>query len=182
MSSLYFRARCILRCFFAFLLCFAGTSTVHAETSGNFTYTATATEVTITGCTQTSGAVTIPGTIAGLPVKVIGDNAFQPRYGTTGMTSVMIPNSVTHIGSQAFANCISLTSLTIPNSVTSIGNYAFQGCSGLTSLTIGSGVTSIGVYAFAWCSGLTSVAVDAANSNYSSVAGVWFNKKADSSC
>ena len=41
------------------------------------------------------------------------------------MTSVTIPNSVTSIGSSAFANCTSLASRAIPDSVTVIGSNAF---------------------------------------------------------
>ena len=44
-----------------------------------------------------------------------------------GCQNTIIPNSVTGIGSFAFAYCSSLTSITIPNSVTSIGNNAFDG-------------------------------------------------------
>jgi len=69
----------------------------------------------------------------------------------TEITSLTIPNSVTSIGSRAFAGCTGLTSLTIPNSVTSIGVYAFEGCTGLTSLTIPNSVTSIGANAFNGC-------------------------------
>ncbi len=71
------------------------------------------------------------------------------------VTDLVIPNTVTTIGSGTFRGCRGLTSVTIPNSVTSIGNYAFDGCSGLTSVTIGNSVTSIGSYAFNGCSGLT---------------------------
>ncbi len=47
--------------------------------------------------------------------------------------------------------------MVIPGSVTSIGSLAFYGCSGLTSVTIPVSVTSIGGGAFYECSGLTSV-------------------------
>ena len=89
-------------------------------------------------------------------VTSIGDNAFASR---SGLTSVTIGNGVTSIGGYAFYNCSGLTSIAIPNSVTSIGERAFFGCSGLTSVTIGNGVTSIGGYAFYNCSGLTSVTI-----------------------
>ena len=75
----------------------------------------------------------------------------------TEIKDLVIPNSMTSIGSWAFSYCSGLTSVTIPNSVTSVGNYAFYNCSGLTSITIPNSVTSIGQSAFSLCSSLTSV-------------------------
>ena len=137
-------------------LCLLSVIPAKADQSGDFTYTATATEVTLTGYTGTGGVVTIPDTINSLPVTSIGLNAFRNK---TSLTSVTIPDSVTSIGSEAFWGCTGLTSLTIPNSVTSIEREAFYYCTSLTSLTIGSGVTSFGDYAFAACTGLTSVTI-----------------------
>ena len=66
----------------------------------------------------------------------------------TEITDLVIPNSVTNIGENAFNGCSGLTSVTIPNSVTSIGYQAFKGCSSLTSVEIPNSVTSIGSLAF----------------------------------
>ena len=109
-----------------------------------------------------SGYFVIPESVTqnvtGITYKVIaiGDNAFCD---CSGLTSVMIPESVTTIGDDAFGGCRGLTSITIPESVTSIGSYAFSRCSGLTSITIPESVTSIGNCAFWYCSGLISVTI-----------------------
>ena len=63
----------------------------------------------------------------------IGERAF---LNCTGLTSVVIPDSVTSIGEGAFSGCAGLTSVVIPDSVTSIGGGAFSGCSSLESMTI----------------------------------------------
>ncbi len=60
---------------------------------------------------------------------------------------------VTEIGNNAFRNCYELISITIPESVTAIGSYAFDGCAILASINV------VG-----------------ANTKYSSVDGVLFNK------
>ena len=95
-----------------------------------------------------------------------GDYSATPLYygghlylGENEITELVIPDSVTSIGSYAFYNCDGLTSVVIGDSVTSIGRSAFEDCTGLTSVVIGDGVTSIGEWAFLGCTSLTSVVI-----------------------
>ncbi len=121
-----------------------------------FNYEITDGKATITGYTGPGGLVTIPNTLDGCPVTIIGNNAFS---GLANVTSVSIPDNVTSIGDFAFEGCSGLTNMTIENNVTSIGYCAFESCSSLTSLKIGPSVTSIGDFAFHLCSSLTSLTI-----------------------
>ena len=89
-------------------------------------------------------------------VTSIGSHAF---YDCASLTSIIIPNSVTSIGSNAFGGCTSLRSINIPNSVTFIGEYAFHDCTSLTSINIPNSVTSINSSAFGYCTSLTSIEI-----------------------
>ena len=89
-------------------------------------------------------------------VTSIRENAFA---NCTSLTSVTIGNHVTDIGESAFLRCDSLLDVTIPNSVTSIGSSAFYRCSSLSTIVIPDSVTSIGWRAFAFCSSVTSVTI-----------------------
>ena len=106
-----------------------------------------------------TGDAIIPATVSysstTYNVTAIGYEAFN---NCTGLTSVIIPDSVTSLVASAFYSCPGLTSVTIPDSVTTIGNQALYNCPGLTSVSIGNSVTSIGLYAFAY-SGITSITI-----------------------
>ena len=102
------------------------------------------------------GTVEIPAEVNGLPVTEILEDAF---YACSGLTAVMIPDSVTDICRGAFRKCTGLTGITIPDSVTGIGADAFEFCTGLTDITIPDGVTIIGDAAFSCCYGLTGVTI-----------------------
>ena len=84
----------------------------------------------------------------------------------TLVTDLVIPDSVTSIGSCAFYYCTGLTNITISDGVTSIGDSAFYYCTGLTSITISDSVTSIGDMAFSGCSGLVGIVVADGNPTY----------------
>ena len=89
-------------------------------------------------------------------VTSIGDTAFR---NCSNLTSINIPYGVTSIETNTFTGCSSLTEITIPDSVTLIGESAFEGCSNLTSVTIPDSVTTIGSSAFNGCSNLASVTI-----------------------
>ena len=103
-----------------------------------------------------SGEVVIPKTIGGYEVKKISDGAFQ---NCTGITSIVIPDSVISIGGSTFSGCTSLAEIVIPDSVTSIGGYAFSYCTSLTEIVIPDSVTTIGESAFSGCASLAEIVV-----------------------
>jgi len=69
--------------------------------SQDFTYTNINGAITITTYNGPGGNVTIPDTIAGLPVTRIGTNAF---FNKISLAQVAMGNSVSAIGDYAFAN------------------------------------------------------------------------------
>lgn len=75
----------------------------------------------------------------------------------SGLTSVVIPNSVKYIGGSAFSGCRQLRIVAIPNSVEKIGSNAFFQCVELRDITIGKSVKEIGAGAFCQCKSLQSL-------------------------
>lgn len=112
------------------------------------------------------GEIIIPSMLGGCPVTRIGKHAFYECHSLTGVT---IPKTVTSIGEGAFQSS-GLMSVIIPNSVTSIEEDAFAHCHGLASVTMSDGVTSIGEGAFASCPTLRSVAIPNSVTNIGSCA------------
>ena len=120
---------------------------------GDYVWYETDNENILAGHIGSATELTLPTDYKGKKYA-IDANVFK---GDTIITSIVIPNSVTSIGSNAFAYCSGLTSIEIGNSVTSIGKSAFYSCTGLTNITIPNSVTSIGGYAFEGCSELKTV-------------------------
>ena len=72
-----------------------------------------------------------------LPDNYNGENYYIYSFAFAdrdGLTSVVIPNSVTNIGAYAFCNCSSLMSVMLPDSVTRIDEGAFAECLILTNI------------------------------------------------
>jgi hypothetical protein len=104
----------------------------------------------------------IVGVILPNSLTAIGSYAF---YGCGRLASITIPANVNSIGDYAFSGCESLASTAIPASVNDIGDYAFSGCKKLTGITISADITAIGSYVFSGCERLTSVTIPASVSS-----------------
>ena len=111
--------------------------------------------------------IDIPEKLGDYTVTVLGEDSFStddfdsPLYDIhhTKIHSVTIPQSVTSIGKDAFAQCRALQSLTIDDAATSIGDWAFDECYKLTTLSLGEKITTIGDYAFYDCRILNNVTI-----------------------
>ena len=77
--------------------------TLSGETSGDWTYSVSDNQATITGYSGAGGAVDIPAVVNEISVVKVG-NGWPPIFGNgnTTVTSVTIPDSVTSIGDDAF--------------------------------------------------------------------------------
>ena len=79
-----------------------------------------------------TGSVTIPESIDGYKVVEINKSAFKGCQ----ISSIIVPNTVTKIGDEAFKRCHSLTTLELGSGVTSVGEDALTQCENLTGVTI----------------------------------------------
>ena len=117
----------------------------------------------LTGISQfnTETVLYVPGEYENLPVKEIGSFAFAYKngYNSGNLTSVVIPEGVTTIASDAFKDNTAFTSITLPESLKTVGDRAFSGCANLKDIAIPSGVEEIGAYAFWNCQNLMSITI-----------------------
>ncbi|MDE5887675.1 MAG: leucine-rich repeat domain-containing protein [Muribaculaceae bacterium] len=107
-----------------------------------------------------NGNLVIPATVSDgtydYTVMALGRGGFNHAI---GLTSVVLPETITSIPESAFDGCSNLTSISIPETVTSISVYAFSGCSSLAEVKLPDNLTSLGYSAFGNCSSLTSIVI-----------------------
>lgn len=75
----------------------------------------------------------------------------------SGLESIVIPASVTNLGSDIFASCQKLKEVVLPEGLTQIPYDMFEWCTSLEKVNIPSTVQSINGYAFSGCCSLTSL-------------------------
>lgn len=144
----------------------ARASEMHEEVEGvNWIYSLENGCATVLGGGPERGDMVIPEKLGGCPVTSVMFIGWEDPY-HHGLTSVVIPSSVTNLGSWMFNACESLTSLTIPDGVRAIGENAFRGCYKLETVQIGAATESIGDHSFDFCPKLAEIRLDARNPSY----------------
>lgn len=113
--------------------------------------------------------VTLPSSL-----KTVGYYAFNS---CKGLTSVHFPQTLHSIEMYAF-NYTSLTSIILPDSVSFLGSSAFGSCGELTSVVLSADLDSIASDAFGGCSSLTDITISQQNKKYSLADGNLINKDA----
>lgn len=108
-------------------------SLIEEKISDDFVYEVYDTYIKIIEYNGTAQSVTIPETIEGKPVMVLGEDSF---YQKTKMTEIHLPSGIETIEKGAFYRCYSLTSITIPETVTQIDSDAFFRCSALQNIIV----------------------------------------------
>lgn len=107
----------------------------------------------------------------------IGSSVFT---GNPELTTVNIePYSVKSLSYHAFYNCPKLSSVTLGEGLEHLSSAVFEGCTSLTTLTIPASATDIsaGSYSsFRGCTNLSNISVNSNNAEYSSYAGVLYDK------
>ena len=115
---------------------------IEESPAGDFEYIISIDGVTITKYIGESTKVRIPERIEGELVYNIGSRSSESvvlgiihsgAFQGSKISHVVIPDSVTIIGSLAFQSCDDLQSITIPDSVTFVDRLAFNNCENLRS-------------------------------------------------
>jgi len=135
--------------------------------------------------TATAKIIVIAKSYEGLPVTAI---AYEGFVNNRSITNIIIPDSVITIGDYAFYGCTSLTSINVDEN-----NLNFSSIDGILynkakttiilvpsaisgSVTIPDSITSVNTSMFG-STNLTSINVNESNLNYSSMAGILYNKE-----
>jgi len=112
-------------------------------------------DITVTNGEITASTSNISGELV-IPdtVTTIGAQAFQNNQ---NITSVYFPDSIVNIGAAAFNNCQNLTDINLSRVSGTIGVGAFSSCYSVERIVIGSGISAIYGGAFESCVNVTEL-------------------------
>lgn len=94
--------------------------------------------------------ITLPATLTN-----IGNSVFA----YTGLSGLIVPESVQNIGEAVFSHCTNLSSVQLPSTLQVINKYLFFECSALTKIELPKTVSAINASAFYNCTALNEIKV-----------------------
>lgn len=110
----------------------------------------------IIGYDGSAATVVVPSVLDGIPVTTIASLA--PQQGiSSSIETLILPNSVQAIGSNAFTACSRLRTFITYGPTETLGERAFAGCTSLETACFVNGVYRIEASAFDGCSELTTL-------------------------
>lgn len=126
------------------------------------------------------GKLVLPSAYGDKPIVGVVDNGFKD---CTGLTGVLMPDSITELGANAFAgctslkyvlcpqaaeigdfafsNCTSLRRIELPQRMGTLSSYVLNNCTSLEEITLREGLLEIGTGAFSGCTSLKSLHIPA---------------------
>jgi len=113
------------------------------------------------------------------------DNGVLTQYLGAGYNlHVVVPDGVTEIAENAFANHVGIVSVTLPDSVKFVSSHAFWGDTALTDINFGTGVMSVAPQTIMWvyfygCTSLLNINVHPDNPYLYDIDGVLFRRSSD---
>lgn len=90
-----------------------------------------------------------------LPDSLSEIESWAFRY--SGLERIDLPESVTKIGTLAFADCKNLTEVNLPSGITELSDYLFMNSPKLSHIDIPNGVKKIGSSVFSGCRSITTL-------------------------
>lgn len=140
----------------------AGDAAVQCGNGWAVNYSVLNSKICITGVASVgTGKLTLPETVEGMPVAVIGAGAFKD---CTQLSAITLPSSVSVLQTEAFCGT-GLTSVEIPAAVTALSYRCFKSCTKLAGVSFkGQSMLYLGQEAFMYCSALQSITLPALTS------------------
>ena len=115
---------------------------------------------TVTGCDDSVTVAVIPEQIEGVTVTALGIGAFGSYDGDNlTLKRVVLPETVTDLGTETFRYCAALEEVNIPAAVTEIGYECFNRCLSLTRIVLPEGLKQIDYDAFNQCESLQEIII-----------------------
>ncbi|WP_303835084.1 leucine-rich repeat domain-containing protein [Ruminococcus flavefaciens] len=112
----------------------------------------------------------VPTTAKGLRELIIPDSVTTIEYGVfinTRLTSVVVPRTVTSIGTRVFETCIFLT--TVRYGAPILNEFMFTRCTRLENVTLARTVTEIKSHCFNYCDALTQITYEGSLEDWAAV-------------